>query len=200
MKLAALIFFALLVHAHEACGLCETIGDPLCSFREGPLWPLGYALFCAIALVGVFYIFGLQRSGEPAEASNIVSFGVLLAIVVATPSWWAIHEASACMLLASVYLYFALLLYRSARPFVWFHLAMPVLLAVATGFASYGLWQKAFICYFVLAIAVHHHVLKCAARKPVPPEPDVFYKGRKVYRLEAGCGTARSNWVARGIS
>jgi hypothetical protein len=186
MKLATLLFFVLLAYAHQVRGLEQMLHRPLCAFREGEFGAIGYALFCAIALIGVLYIFCLQRYGEPAEASNIVSFGVLLAIAVATPSWWAIHDASAFMLMASVYLYFALLLYRSARPWMWLHLAMPVLLVVVTGFQSYGLWQKALICYFVLAIAVHHHFVKRGARKPARPEPDVFYKGRKVYRLEPG--------------
>jgi hypothetical protein len=186
MKLASLFFFVLLAYAHQVCGWEQSLYWPLCDFRDGEFGAIGYALFSAIALIGVLYIFGLQRYGEPAEASNIASFGVLLAIVVATPAWWAIHGASALMLLACVYLYFALLIFRTARPLVWAHLAMPVLLAVVTGFQSYGLWQKAFICYFVFAIAVHHHFVKRGARKPAPPEPDVFYKRRKVYRLEPG--------------
>ena len=103
MKLASLAFVALLGYAHQVSDLYEPINQPLCAFREGDLGSLGYALFCTIALIGVLYTFGLRRSGEPGEAANTVGFGVLLAIVAVTPSTWTLHEASACVLLASIY-------------------------------------------------------------------------------------------------
>ena len=38
------------------------------------------------------------------------------------------------------------------------HLCAPIVLAVVTGFESYGIWQKALISYFVVAGMIHHHV------------------------------------------
>ena len=66
---------------------------------------------------------------------------------------------------------------------------MPFALAILTACQSYGLFQKAWIVYFVLAIAVHHHLLgrpvpKPAAvrgRQPAPP-----LRRRVVYVLEEG--------------
>jgi len=34
----------------------------------------------------------------------------------------------------------------------------PLVLAVVTGFRGHGIWQKAFIDYFVVVATVHHHV------------------------------------------
>jgi hypothetical protein len=51
-----------------------------------------------------------------------------------------------------VYLYYALRLGLAGSPWLYAHLAFPVLLAVATSFSSYGIWQKGFVVYFLLAV------------------------------------------------
>jgi hypothetical protein len=38
------------------------------------------------------------------------------------------------------------------------HLCAPILLAVVTGFESYGIWQKSLISYFVVVSTFHHHL------------------------------------------
>jgi hypothetical protein len=54
MKLASLLFFALLIYVHQVCSPFEALDWPLSAFREGECEPLGYALFGAIALVTAF--------------------------------------------------------------------------------------------------------------------------------------------------
>jgi hypothetical protein len=85
----------------------------------------------------------------------------LLLIIIATPSSWSLHAASVIVLLSSIYLYFAVLLFRSGWMWLWsFHIAVPFVLGVATGFQHYGIWQKAIICYFFVAAAIHEDVIK----------------------------------------
>jgi hypothetical protein len=43
-------------------------------------------------------------------------------------------------------------------PLMLIHLCAPLVIAVVTGFESYGIWQKALISYFVVAATIHHHV------------------------------------------
>jgi hypothetical protein len=161
MKLAAVLFFVLLAYMHQVCGLVQSLHQPLSAFRYGEQRLLGYAVFCAIALVGAIYISSLRQFEEPAEVVDITSFGVLLAMVVITPSWWTLHEASAIVLLASVYAYFGVLLYRSQRYVLMvLHLLVPILLTVVTRFQSYGIWQKSTICYFIVALVIHQDILK----------------------------------------
>ncbi len=166
MKLATLLFFVLLVYAHQVCGLSTSLEQPLSAFREGEFGALGYALFCAIGLIGVLCTFSLNRFGEPGQASNTMGFCVLLVIVAATPNGWSLHDASAIVLLVSIYAYFAMLLYRTNRRLMLLHLSVPLLLAVVSGFQSYGLWQKMLISYFVVAAMVHHHMLTRGAQAP----------------------------------
>ena len=147
----------------------EPLQQPLCSFRAGEFAALGYALFCVLALIGALYAFDMKRYGEPGEAANTASFGVLLAIIVATPDYWSFHKAAAMVLLTSIYAYFAMLLYRCERqPLMWLHLSIPLVLAVATGFQSYGMWQKALVCYLILEALIHHHHVKRTARFSTP--------------------------------
>jgi hypothetical protein len=47
---------------------------------------------------------------------------------------------------------------RTSLPLMVAHLCAPILLAVVTGFESYGTWQKALISYFIVVATIHHHV------------------------------------------
>lgn len=186
MKIAAIAFFALLIYAHVLGGVETMLPRPLSMFREGEFAVLGYAMFCTLALVGGVYTFDLWRLGRPAEAANAGFAIVVLLIVAATPSSGTLHADCAFILLGSMFAYYSILLYRSSRPWMFVHLSIPILLAVAIGFRGYGVWQKALISYFVIAAVVHHHVVRRAARAPAPPEPDVFHKQPKVYRVDPG--------------
>jgi hypothetical protein len=184
MKLAAIIFFGLLIYAHQVCGLDQAVYRPLCDFREGDLRVLGYALFFTIALIGALYTFDLRRFEDPGEAMNTLGFGVLLLIVVLTPSGWSLHDASALVLLASIYTYFAVVLYRAGHPLLMMiHLSVPIVLAIAARFQSYGIWQKGMISYFVIAAVVHHEVLRRGARARARTAAEPLFKEREVRAL-----------------
>jgi hypothetical protein len=158
MKLASLVFFALLIYVHQVCSPFEALNWPLSAFREGECEPLGYALFGAIALVTAVYSVDLKRFKDPIEAIDTIGFGVLLLFVAVSPNRWMFHRASAFTLLVCAYVFFAIQLHRSNRPLMLIHLCAPILLAVVTGFESYGIWQKALIGYFIVVATIHHHV------------------------------------------
>ena len=157
MKLAALMFFALLFHVHQVCHPYEALDWPLSAFREGECEALGYALFGAIALVTAIYSVDLKRFKEPIEAIDTIGFVVLLLFVTVSPNRWMFHRVSAFTLLGCAYVFFALHL-RNNRPLMLMHLCAPIALAVVAGFQSYGIWQKALISYFIVAGTIHHHV------------------------------------------
>src|SRR5881392_1661435 len=107
MKLASILFFALLVNMHRVCGFEASLGWPLSAFRYGDATLLGYSVLCALALVGAVYIFSLKRIGGFDQRIDPRGFFMMLVLVAATPSWWTLHEAGAIVLLAAVYAYFA---------------------------------------------------------------------------------------------
>jgi hypothetical protein len=165
--------------------------QPLCSFRYGDFGTIGYALFVTMALLGLIYGLDLRRYGQPGEAANTVSFGTVLLIIGATPSDWPLHNAAAVVMMVCIVAYFALLLYRADSPLMWAHLAVPILLAVATGFQSYGFWQKALICYLVLATVLHHHLVKRGARLRLAPATETLSKERSAaYRMTPSAAIA----------
>jgi hypothetical protein len=157
MKLASLLFFALLIYVHLVCNPSEALGWPLSAFREGECAPLGYALFGAIGLVTAVYSVDLRRFRDPIEAIDTIGFGLFLLMVAVSPNRWMFHRASAFTLLGCAYVFFALQL-RNNRRLMLIHLCTPLVLAVVTGFESYGIWQKALISYFVVVGTMHHHV------------------------------------------
>ena len=190
MKLAALAFFLLLVLAHTA-GDPELLGRPLSELRDGQQGWLGYTLFALLLLVGLLYIVTLARSGREGEAAVAALAVLLLVVVTATPSWGGYHLLSSLVLLLLLHLYYGLLLYRAESFWLVVHLGVPVALVGATGFHSYGMWQKSFIAYCVAACAVHQHlVVRQTARRPSslavrPRKGSQPMRRRKVYRVEA---------------
>ncbi len=158
MKLASLFFFGVLTYAHQECGPSGALDWPLSAFREGECAPLGYALFGAIGLVTAVYSVDLRRFRDPIETADTIGFLVLLLMVAVSPNRWMLHRATAFSLLGCSYVFLAIQL-RSNRPLMLSHLCAPILLAVVTGFESYGIWQKALISYFVVVATIHHHVM-----------------------------------------
>ncbi len=51
----------------------------------------------------------------------------MLALVVATPSGWVLHDAAAAVMLGALYLYFATVFYRMRLSLFATHLSVPVL-------------------------------------------------------------------------
>ncbi len=158
MKLASLLFFALLIFVHQVCSPPGALDWPLSAFREGECAPLGYALFGAIGLVTAIYSVDLGRFRDPIETLDTIGFGVLLLMVAVSPNKWIFHRVVAFGLLGGAYVFFALQL-RNHRPLMLMHLCAPILFAVLTRFESYGIWQKVLISYFVAAATIHHHVV-----------------------------------------
>ena len=157
MKLASLLFFALLIHVHQTCSPFEALYWPLSAFRDTECEPLGYALFGAIGLVTAVYSVNLGRFRDPIQATDTIGFGILLLLVAVSPNRWMFHRFVAFTLFGCAYLFFAIQL-RHNRPLMLIHLCAPLVLAVVTGFESYGIWQKGLISYFVVAATIHHHV------------------------------------------
>jgi hypothetical protein len=199
MKLASLAFFVLLALAHAAGDFGEMIAQPLSLFRDGAEGWLGYWLFALMLLIGLLYTVALARSRREAEAAVSGLAVLLLLLVGVTPSNASFHLLCSLVLLLLLYGYYALLLRRAESPWLIAHLVVPVALALATRFPSYGLWQKSFIGYFVVAAVLHHHVL---GREPERSEgsysgPRVSRRGqpiqrRRVYRVEPGREWTRS--------
>jgi hypothetical protein len=144
----SVLFLVLLAAVHLAAP--DAVEQPLSLFRDRP-WPAaGYALFALLILVGVLHVRAAVRSGNTVVVPCV---GVgLLAVVALTPSFDLDHAWAAFALMGLMFLYYALRLYLAQSPWLFAHLAFPVLLAVATSFSSYGVWQKGFIAYFLLAV------------------------------------------------
>jgi hypothetical protein len=203
MKLAGAAFFFLLVLVHGTGDLDQQLARPLSTFRDDGAGWLGYPLFGALLLVGVFYTRALVRSRREAEAA-IAAFAVLLLLAVAaTPTLAAFHELCALLLLLLLFAYDALLLYRAESVLLGLHLAAPLALALATHLRSYGMWQKCLIAYFVLIALVHHHLLchemgsKLSVATSGPARRSRPLRRRKVYQLEPGREWTRCGMPAR---
>lgn len=147
---ASVAFLVLLAAVHLARP--ETLDRPLSLFRDGP-WPFaGYTLFALLGVVGVLHARAAVRLGH--GIGVVVPFlGVgLLAVVALTPSFDEDHALAAFALMGLVFAYYAARLCLARSPWLFAHLAFPVLLAAGTALAGYGVWQKGFIVYFLLAV------------------------------------------------
>jgi hypothetical protein len=202
MKLASFAFCLLLLHAHGAGDFDELLGQPLSMFRDGAQGRLGYALFAVLLVIGALYTAALVRAQRAGAAAAAVLAILLLLVVAATPSGGSFHLFCSLVLLLLLFGHCALLLYRAQSVWLVPHLAVPAALAAATRCHSYGLWQKGFVVYLLLAVATHHHLLGRGptSRASPPADPYVRRRGeptrrRKVYRLEAGREWARRDVV-----
>lgn len=190
MKLAALSFFLLLVYVHYM-GDPECVAEqPLSLFRDDARGFFGYALFAALLLVSVLYIVALARSQREAEAIISAVAAVILLTVAVTPSMNGFHLFFSLLLFALLFSYYGVVLYRAQPILLMLHLIVPLALAFAVRFHSYGLWQKSFISYFVLLAVTHHHALTSQrSRKHSSPTAYSLHRSqakqrRKVYSLE----------------
>lgn len=190
MKLAALTFFFLLVYVHWTSDV-ESVGEqPLSTFRDDARGLFGYALFAALLLVSVLYVAALARSQWEAEAVISAVAAVILLTVAMTPSRNGFHLFCSLLLFVLLFGYYGVLLYRTQPILLILHLIVPLALAFAIQFHSYGLWQKSFISYFVFLAATHHHVLtrqRFASRSlqtTYSLQRVQTTKRRKVFRLE----------------
>jgi hypothetical protein len=189
MKAATLAFLGTLLVALSPGGTVELYHLPLSMFRDGPLWFLGYTLFALLMLIGSLMAVALIKTGRHADAGFFIGGVLLLAVIACTPSADAFHLLCSFLLLFLLYSYYALRLYLAESRWRVIHWVMPLVMVAATGCQSYGLWQKGFIAYCVLAIAIHHHLLGRGAPKPWAPRawgPAPPLRKRVVYVVEDG--------------
>jgi hypothetical protein len=173
MLLVSALFLILLAAAH--IGDPDAVGRPLSLFREHrPI--VGYTLFGLLALAGCLHLrtyYRLERGRDlfaPAVAL------VLLAVIALTPSPDTGHSIAAFVLLGFVFGWYALRLYRVNSPWLLLHLAVPLLVLIATQASSYGVWQKLIIVYFLLAANID--CLLATGRLNLPG-PDDFERKRR---------------------
>jgi hypothetical protein len=190
MKLAASAFLLILLYAHRLGNSGRLLAQPLSMFRDGEESWVGYELFALLLLVGALYTAALTRADREAEAVFSGVACLLLLIVALTPSLEPFHLICSALLLLFLFGYYAVLLYRAKNSLFIAHLAVPLALVLATGFHSYGIWQKTLIVYFVLASVAHHHVLRPATPAPPARDPQPSRspsdRRRKVFSLEPG--------------
>jgi hypothetical protein len=160
MKLTSLVFLVVLVFAHGTGVPSELLGLPLSLFREGPGALFGYILFGLLLVISALMIHALLRCRLPHHAGLFGLAALLLLFVAATPSANKFHLLASFVLFAVLYFYYAALLGVARTAWLWVHLTIPALLVLATQCHSYGLWQKSFIVYFLLAANVHQHWLR----------------------------------------
>ncbi len=195
MKAAVLAFLLCLWAVLQETGYPDPYHTPLSMFRDGPRWLLGYALFALLGLIGTLMAAALGRAGHTGGAGVFAAGVLLLAVIAVTPSADGFHLFCSLVLLLLLYGYYGALLHLAESCWRFVHWLMPLILLVGTGFLSYGLWQKAFIVYCVLTIALHHHRLGRAGPRPAAPRgwrPTPPLRKRVVYVLSEG-----SEWHRR---
>jgi hypothetical protein len=189
MKAAVLAFLFTLWMALREAGYPDPYHLPLSMFRDGPHWALGYTLFALLVLIGALMAAALKRAGQYGGAGVFAAGVPLLAVIALTPSDDGFHFFCSLVLLFLLYTYYGAVLHLAESRWCFVHWLMPVILLFGTGFLSYGLWQKAFIVYCVLAIALHHHLLGRPAPRPAAPRgwrPAPPLRKRVVYVVAAG--------------
>src|SRR5260370_35968508 len=140
-------------------------GLPLSAFRDAGLGVLGYALFALLLAVAGVMTATAVRQGRPDDVAVSALGALLLLVVAVTPSEDGWHVFCSLLLFGLLFGWSALLLRGRARPpWLWAHLSAPAALVLVTGCHSYGLWQKGFILYLLLAANLRHHLL--APRSP----------------------------------
>jgi hypothetical protein len=205
MKIATLSFLALLLLAHCVGDTEERLGQPLSMFRDGAYSLVGYALFASLLVIGGLAISSFVRSDQVPQAVVFGGAALLLGVVAATDSLGSFHLFCSLLLLFLLYAFYALELYRAGSPWLWAHLAAPVVLLLLSNFHSFGVWQKGLVVYFVLAVTVHSHLLtpqapaRRAARGSTLPG-----KKRRVVVLDHGARSwgrrRRSPWETTALS
>lgn len=190
VHVASALFVVALVVVHLVNR--EVLHRPLSTFRDGPASWVGYVLFALLLWMGAghaaIYVRGRQYGGLIVPLLCLV----LLAFVALTPSFDGVHIVASLVLLAVVFAYYAVRLYRVSSPWLFAHLAAPVLIgAAAVPILSYGVVQKGLILYFVFAVNVDCMLMTGRLWLPGPEdferpkkkgEKRYSYRPRVIYR------------------
>ncbi len=169
MIFVSLALLGVLTALHLVSG-ADAADLPLSMFRDGNYAGLGYLAFAFLIAMGVMMTRASFRSGESINGAFYAAAMTLLAVIAVTPSFDLLHVFLSLLLPLVVYVYYAFIFYSAATLWMLLHLSIPVVLAVATGFHSYGAWQKCLILYFVLLANLHWRCLppptEAKQRKP----------------------------------
>jgi hypothetical protein len=201
MRLASLAFLIILLGAHSAGDPSRLVGLPLSMFRDGHLGVFGGALFALLLGIAGLMVHTLMRRRLPGHATFFSLAAVFLVLVALTPSEDGFHCLCSLVLFALLYAYYGIQAREAGLALLWAHLLIPAFLVGATGCHSYGLWQKAFIVYFLLAVNIHHHLLASGWVKPKRAPTGRSCRGggvsrrRLVYGLEPGRSWSRRKMV-----
>jgi hypothetical protein len=159
MKAVSLTFLAVFWYTHASGDAAKRLDLPMSMLRDGAQSHLGYLLFTLLLGAGALLLAASLRLRYYGHALVFSLATVLLFLVAVTPSNDDFHLLTSLLLFALLYSYYAIQLLAVRSVWLWVHLLIPVCLLLATHGQSYGLWQKGFILYFLLAINVQHHLL-----------------------------------------
>jgi hypothetical protein len=166
-------------------------------FRDETYQPFGYLLFALLLVIAGQMLRTLHRAGLDGHACLLGVAAFFLLLVALTPSANAFHLLCSFVVLALLFGYYATVVNRVGRVWLWAHLTVPVLLVLATQCHSYGLWQKSLIAYFLLAVNVQHFLLS-RVRRPLCTAMGGWHRSgsrglrrRVAYTMEAGRSWAR---------
>lgn len=188
VHIASALFVTALVVVHLINQ--DALHRPLSTFRDGPSGWVGYVLFALLLGMGAghvaIYIRGRQFSGLIVPLICVV----LLAFVALTPSFDCVHIVASLILLGLVFMYYAVRLHRVSSPWLFAHLAAPVVIGAAVvSILSYGVVQKGLILYFVFAVNVDCLLITGRLTLPGPedferpkPKEKFSYRPKVIYR------------------
>jgi hypothetical protein len=187
VKLATLAFVLLLLAAHAASDTPEILERPLSMLRDGDEAAIGYALFGLLALITALMTAASIRARREAEIGVFCLASVLLLVVAATSSFGGFHILCSLVLIGLVYGYFGVLLHATGSGWRFVHWPAALMLWLATGCHSYGLWQKSLIVYLVLLVNIHYHLVsRSSARTTKRGRSERWSKRPTVYVVSPG--------------
>lgn len=188
VHVASALFVVALVAVHLTDK--DALHRPLSTFRDGPNSWVGYVLFALLLGMGAGHAAIYVRARQFGGLIVPLVCLILLAFVALTPSFDGVHIIASLALLALVFFYYAVRLYRVSSPWLFAHLAAPVVIgAAAVPVLSYGVVQKGLILYFVFAVNVDCLLLTGRLQLPGPedferpkPKEKFRYRPKVIYR------------------
>jgi hypothetical protein len=174
MRLASLAFLVVLIVAHVTGDPVKILALPLSTFRDGPARPYGLLLFLLLLLTSFQMLRALHRAGRDGHAFYLGVAAFFLLLVALTRSEDGFHLLCSFVVLALLYVYYAVVLGKVGLVCQVGHLLVPLLLVGITQLHSYGLWQKSLIVYFLLAANGEYSFL----HRPVPRSGKPFPRRR----------------------
>jgi hypothetical protein len=189
MKWASLTLLGVLATLHWLEGH-EATALPLSMFRDGNHAWLGYSTFALLILMGVVLAHAAYRCRESLACLVYTVGSVMLVAIAATPSIHPLHILISLLLPVMLHAFYLRLLSSVLGLWKFLHPSVPLLLALAVQFHSYGAWQKSMILYLVLLANIHYGLLSPPVRGKKRKRP-VSMTNRELERLVA------EGWIDR---